>query len=332
MLYAGVDLHRRFLVVAVEDERGEVKHQERFECRQAERIREFFSSLGAFRAVIESSSSYRWLYDLLSEHGQVVLAHPYRLRAIVAGRAKTDKLDARMLAGLLRVDMIPESYVPPVDYQALRDLARNRARLVREGTGAKNELHALLGRANRHSPYRSVFCKRGRHWIGALDWSPVYRDAAGELLRRLEHFEAEVRLVDERLEELAEHFPEIEALTCLYGVGRYSALLIVAELGEPWRFRGARQVGAYAGLTARVSQSGERARYGSISRQGSKWLRWILVEAAMKLVRQDRQLGNFYQRIRKRSGAKVARVAAARKLAEICWKRLMRWHRERGAA
>ena len=111
----------------------------------------------------------------------MVLAHPYRLRAIVAGRAKTDKLYAAMLADLLRMDMIPESYVPPADYQALRDLARNRARLVQEGTGAKNELHALLGRANRHSPYLNAFCQRGRHWIGALDWSPVYRDAAGKM-------------------------------------------------------------------------------------------------------------------------------------------------------
>ena len=87
------------------------------------------------------------------------------------------------------------------------------------------------------------------------------------------------------------------------------------------------KVGAYAGLTARVSQSGQQCRHGHITHQGSPWLRWILVEAAMKLVRRDRQLGNLYQRIRKRSGAKIARVAAARKLAGICWVRLMAWRR-----
>ena len=103
---------------------------------------------------------------------------------------------------------------------------------------------------------------------------------------------------------------------------------IVAELGEVERFRTAKQVGAYAGLTSRVHQSGGHCYQGSITRQGSPWLRWILVEAAMKTVREDAALRNFYNRVRKRSSAKIARVAAARKLAEICWKRLRRWQRE----
>ena len=84
-------------------------------------------------------------------------------------------------------------------------------------------------------------------------------------------------------------------------------------------------------MTARVSQSGEQNHHGHITHQGSPWLRWILVEAAMKLVRRDRQLGNLYQRIRKRSGVKIARVAAARKLAGICWVRLMGWKKRRAA-
>ena len=106
----------------------------------------------------------------------------------------------------------------------------------------------------------------------------------------------------------------------------YSALLIVAELGEVERFRTAKQVGAYSGLTSRVHQSGGHCYRGSITRQGSPWLRWILVEAAMKAIRDDAALKNFYTRVRKRSSAKIARVATARKLAEICWKRLRRWH------
>ena len=94
------------------------------------------------------------------------------------------------------------------------------------------------------------------------------------------------------------------------------------------RFRDAKQAGAYTGLTPRVSRSGEHNQHGHASRQGSAWLRWVLIEAAMKLVGRDVALANFYARIRKRSSVKIARVAAARKLAEICWKRLRRWHRE----
>jgi len=114
------------------------------------------------------------------------------------------------------------------------------------------------------------------------------------------------------------------------------------EIGEPERFRNGRQVGAYAGLTARVHQSGQTEHRGGIpastageadgSKQGSRWLRWILVQAAIKLVRRDEQLAAFYQRIRKRAGRNVARVAVARKLAGICWVRLRRWQREQAAA
>ena len=118
----------------------------------------------------------------------------------------------------------------------------------------------------------------------------------------------------------------------LHGVGRYSALLIVAEIGEPTRFKTARQVGAYAGLTARVHPSGQTEHRGGISKQGSRWLRWILVQAAMKLVRRDERLANFYTRVRKRAGRNVARVAVARKLAGLCWVRLRAWQRAHAVA
>jgi transposase len=327
MRYVGIDLHKRFLVACVQDDVGSTLASERIDCSDVGRIAQFFDTQRPFRAVIEASSSYRWLYDLLSARGEVVLAHPLQLRAIVAGRAKTDKLDAALLAKLLRAGLIPESYVPPVSYQHLRDLTRARARLSRQATAAKNEMHALLGRRNIPAPFVVLFGPRGRRWLTSLDLGPVDGLLRDELLARLDHYDAALALHDRLLNDLAEGFPQVEALTCLYGIGVYSALLIVAEIGEPGRFSDGRKVGAYAGLTARVNQSGGHCYTGHITRQGSPWLRWILVQAAMKLVRRDGKLGNFYQRIRKRSGVKVARVAAARKLAEICWLRLMRWHR-----
>ena len=145
---------------------------------------------------------------------------------------------------------------------------------------------------------------------------------------RLEHYTRQIARFDQHLAQIALTFPQTEALTDIYGIGLYSALLIVAELGEVDRFRSAKQVSAYAGLTARVHQSGGHCYHGSITQQGSPWLRWILVEAAIKVVRADAPLRNFYTRVRKRSSAKIARIAVARKLAEICWKRLRRWHGE----
>lgn len=331
MHYVGIDLHKRDMVVTVADDDGAVGEPKRMSCRDEVRIVEYFRGLRPFEAVIEASSSYRWLYDLVSPMGRVVLAHPLKLRAIVAGRAKTDKLDSAMLAKLLRLGMIPESYVPPRRFQALRELVRTRARLSGAATTAKNRLHAILAGANAHSPHKTLFSKAGRRWIAGLELGFVRNIERDELLTRLRHYDEELGRLDSLMGPMMEEFPEVTALTGLHGVGLYTALLIVAEIGEVERFPDARRVGAYAGLTARVSQSGGRNYHGHITRQGSRWLRWALVQAAMKLVRSDPKLRNFYTRIRKRSGRHVARVAAARKLAGICWVRLRTWHRRQAA-
>jgi len=331
MHYVGIDLHKRDLVVAVETERGPVRKPRRFACRDEAEILARFKALRPFEAVIEASSSYRWLYERLAPLGSVVLAHPLRLRAIVAARAKTDKLDAAMLARLLRADLVPRAYIPPARYQTLREMTRARARLACAATSAKSQVHSLLRAANVHPPFKKVFGPRGRRWLAGLDLGPSAGFVRDELLRRLEHYRRETKALDEHLDGMAERFPEAAALEVLYGIGRYSALLIVAELGEPERFRHRGQVGAYAGLTSRVHQSGGHDYHGGISKQGSGWLRWILGQAAIKIVRRDRRLQNFYTRVRKRSGRNKARVAVARKLAEICWVRLRRWHREQAA-
>jgi transposase len=282
--------------------------------------------------VIEASASYRWLHERLSPLGEVVLAHPLRLRASIARPAKTDKLDAALLARLLRMGQIPESYVPPKAYQELRELTRARARLSRSATEAKNLAHQLLTTRNIHAPYKKPFGVRGRRWMRALDLGVVGNLQRDELLRRLEHYAGELAHLDKALAEMAKGFPQIAAFAGIRGIGLFTALLIVAEIGEPERFSQPGQVSSYAGLAARVYQSGEHDYHGHITRQGSPWLRWVLVQAAIKAIGKDQKLANFYLRVRKRSSRHIARVAVARKLAEICWIRLRRWHRAQAAA
>jgi transposase len=328
MWHVGIDLHRATVVLAAVNDAGEASDPITIACSDSAMIVDTVKALGAFRAVIEACGTYRWLYDLLRPYGTVLLAHPMRLRAMIQRRSKTDKLDAQLLANLLRINQIPLAYVPPEPYQQLRDLTRARARLGRHQAEVKIRLRALLARQNRQSPYRTLFGPRGLRWFGAQDFGPIENMVRDELLGRARHFAEQIAIFDNSLEQMRQAFPQVEALTGIHGIGLYSALLVIAELGEVERFATARQVGAYTGLTSRVHQSGGHCYQGSITRQGSPWLRWVLVQAAMKAVHRDDALKNFYQRIRKRSGAKIARVAAARKLAEICWKRLRRWQRE----
>jgi transposase len=328
MWHVGIDLHRATVVLAAVNDIGEAMNPVTIPCTDTATIVNTANALRPFRAVIEATGTYRWLYNLLRPHGTVLLAHPTRLRAMIQRRTKTDKLDAQLLANLLRINQIPLAYIPPEPYQQLRDLTRGRGRLGRHLAEVKIQLRAMLARQNRESPYRTPFGPRGLGWFRGQDFGPIENMVRDELLERFRHYAKQMTLFDKRLEQMRQAFPQVDALADIHGIGLYSALLIVAEIGEAERFHTAKQVGAYTGLTSRVHQSGGHCYQGSITRQGSPWMRWILVQAAMKAVRKDAALKNFYGRIRKRSGAKIARVAAARKLAEICWKRLRRWQRE----
>ena len=165
MWHVGIDLHREFIVMAAVRDNGEVMEPMRIACSETEDIVNTVRTLGRFRAVIEASGTYRWLYDLLRPHGTVLLAHPLRLRAMIQRRTKTDKLDAQLLANLLRINQIPLAYIPPEPYQRLRDLVRCRARMGRELAEAKIRLRALLARQNRQAPFRMPFGVRGLAWF-----------------------------------------------------------------------------------------------------------------------------------------------------------------------
>lgn len=332
MWHLGIDLHRHTAVIAAINDAGEVRPAVRFECSEPAQILDYCRQFRPFRAVIEATSTYRWLHELLSTSGTVLLAHPFRLRAMVQRRSKTDRLDAMLLAQLLRIDQIPLAYVPSERYQALREITRQRCRLTYAQTGVKQALRWLLARHNMDPPYKSPFGPRGKYWFSRQDFGAVDNPIRDELLERLMHFDRQLAAMDARLRELRPDYPEVESLMDLHGVGLYSAMVITSELGDVTRFRTAKQAGAYTGLTPRVEQSGSHCYVGHITKQGSPWLRRILVEAAMKIVRDDVGLANFHQRIRKRSSAKIARVATARKLGEICWKRLRRWQREHTGA
>ena len=306
MWHVGCDLHREFPAMAAVHDSGEAMPPERIRCQDTLAIVELVKRLGTFRMVIEASGTYRWLHDLLRPYGVVLLAHPLRLRAMIQRRSKTDKLDAQLLANLLRINQIPLAYVPPQPYQELRELTRCRARLGRDQAKAKIKLRALLARQNREPPFRSPFGPRGLAWFDKQDFGRIENIVRDELLARLSHYRRQLTILDEHVAHCRQDFPQIGGA---HRHPRHRPVLGAADRGRTGRGRAfpqRQQVGAYAGLTARVHQSGGHCYRGSITRQGSPWLRWILVEAAMKAVREDAALKNFYMRVRKRSSAKIA--------------------------
>jgi transposase len=316
----GIDLHRKRSHVAALDERG----GELFSRRIANDPDMFVALLGGLdgesKIALEATYGWEWLADLLEEHGyELHLAHPLRTKAIASARVKTDAVDARTLAHLLRAELLPEAYVAPRELRDLRDLLRQRVVLTQMRTALKNRVHALIARQGVQRAHADLFGAGGRRFLDDLQLRPDPRARLEALLRLIADFDREIDALAHEIDRRAKHDPRVDVLRQIYGVGRYLGMLIVAEIGAIERFPSARHLCAWAGLTPTVRSSDARARLGHISHQGSAALRWALVEAAQKACQGGGPLRHDFERIAKRRGRKIAKVAVARKILTLCY-------------
>jgi transposase len=194
-----------------------------------------------------------------------------------------------------------------------RELIRYRASLVRLRARIRNKVHALLAKNGCRCPYRDLFGKKSTQWLLSLDVASVYREALQGYLRVAEVLGVEIGQVSKRIYVSAKENQMASRLLSLYGVGEWTALLIVSEIGQIRRFPSAKHLCSYAGLVPSVHVSGTTSYTGHIAKQGSKWLRWALVEAAHHAMKQPPYRA-FYQRTVHRRGKAIAKVAVARKL------------------
>jgi transposase len=237
--------------------------------------------------VLEATGSWHHTYDALrSCAASVKLAHPSHVKAIASARVKTDKIDARILAHLLRTDLVPEAWAPPTEVRELRDLVRLRWRFVAQRTTAKNRISNLLARRCLRFAGTDLFGRPGRAWLAELELDPHSRTLIELLLATIDEADAHVAELTALLRERLAGAPEVVLLTTIPGVGFLTAATLVAELGDPRRFGRAAQVSTYFGLVPRVRASADVAHYGRITRAGSPHARRALVEAAHVAARE----------------------------------------------
>jgi transposase len=316
----GIDLHRNRSHVAVIDEHGELTLSRRI-VNDRDAFLELLASLdGKTRIAVEATYGWEWLAELLEDAGfEMHLAHPLRTKAIAAARVKTDAVDARTLAHLLRADLLPEAYIAPRELRDLRELLRHRAALVGMRTAVKNRVHAILARHGVTRQHADLFGKAGREFLAELALREPQRRRLDSLLSLIDDFDREIATTTSEIDQRAKQDNRVPLLCQIRGVGRYTAMLIIAEVGEINRFPTARHLCAWAGLTPTVRSSDGKARLGRISRQGSPLLRWALVEAAQKSTTGSSILRNQFERIAKRRGRNVAKVAVARQILTLCF-------------
>jgi transposase len=281
-------------------------------------IVDFLKEFGEeMEVAIEATPSWYWLYDSLEDEGfKVKLSHPLKTKAIASAKVKTDKIDSATLAHLLRSNLLPLSYVPEKTIRLNRELLRYRASLVKVQTRVKNKIHTILAKNNVTHSYTDLFGKQGIAFLQSLTLTENYKIALEGYLTVLDAVRKEIRLASSKVKQLAEEDRDSLLLMTIPGMGYYSALLTKSEIGDIKRFRSAKQLCSYAGLVPSTHASGNTCFHGHITKQGSRWLRWILVEAAIHAVKRPGILRRFYFKIERKKGGQIAKVATARKLLE----------------
>lgn len=319
--YVGIDIHKKSGSVCIQDELGRVREEFEIENNR-EGIDILLSHLRGFSnvyAAIESTGNL-WvqLYDTLTANGvNTSLVHPYKTRLIAENKIKYDKLDARTLATLQRGDFLFTCYVPPKYIREERDIVRLRASLVKMRTEVKNRVHAILDKNGIRLECSDIFGKHGLTCLEALELLGVDEIAMSSHLAVYKALSAEIEQIDRHIASKSDE--NIELLMSIPGINYYSAKLIMSEIGDISRFSNHNKLAAWIGLNPRVHQSGNVSWTGSITKQGSKRLRWTLVQCAHSSIQGSPQLREFYERLKHKKGGNKAIVAVARKLVKVIY-------------
>jgi transposase len=316
--YIGIDLHKQFFQACALAPTGERRWEQRFP-RTDEGLTVFRARCSAQSVIAVEATGPTWAFvDTMQSTGAAIcVVDPRKTRLKAGYAAKTDRLDARRLADAVRRDSVVRVYVPPPMVRELREICRSRHHLVRLRTRVAQMIRALLLRSGvADVPVRRVFSEAGLAWLEQLTLTPAaaaalarLRPLLGTVHREATHAEAAVRAQ-------ASGDPIARALDQLVGIGPVLALTIRAEVGDITRFARGPELASYAGLVPRVDQSAGHRFVGRITREGSAWLRWALVEAAMHARRRSDHRGHWYRQLLLRKGVMKARVAFARRLCD----------------
>ncbi len=336
MLYTAIDQHARHLTINVRDESGEVI-QRRQVSTKWEGVRKFLADLrdqgeaaGGYVAILEVCGFNDWLITLLREYGcrEIVLVQPEK-----RGKQKTDRRDADTLGAVLwvnrhrlaagqRVQGVRRVHIADGQDQEDRRLTASRQQAGQELTRTLNRIQHILRRHNlQHDcPTRGIKTQRARAWLKELPLEELDRLEMDHLLAQWQSLEKYVSQLQERIVLRDRKQPASILLRTIPHAGAYTALGLACRVGPIDRFRRPESLANFFGLAPGVNDSGESTgRVGSITKRGSATARFLLGQLITHVLREDPQLREWYRKVKRRRGSKVARVAAMRRLTTIIW-------------
>jgi transposase len=329
--YVGIDLHRRRSVVVRTTDTGDVLEAVQI-TNSPLALAEVMTRAGeAPEVVLESTYGWYWAVDVLQglpcEPG-VHLAHPLGVKAFEYRRVKNDLRDAADLADLLRMGRLPESWIAPPATRELRELVRHRAKLVALRSNCKAQVHAVLAKCGVSVAMSDLFGVGGIDLLERLDLPKPYMARIASLRRLIDLLDFEIDIFAKLTHVRLARDPGYTAVQTIPGIGPILGAVLVAEIGDIARFPTAERLGCWAGMTPKHHESDTKVRRGRITKQGSRLVRWAVVESVQCLPK-NAVLGTFRDQVAARRGTNIGVVAAARRQLEYVYYAL-RDHHVRG--
>ncbi len=335
MLYLGIDQHHKQITISLRDDGGTVIQKRQVSTRP-EKTHAFLNDLrqlageDGYMAILEVCGFNDWLIKLLEEYGcrEVVLIHPDK-----RSKRKTDRRDAAKLSEMLwmngerlkngrKPQGLRRIVVPSADDQADRQLTSLRKRTGQHRTRTINKIKNILRRHNLtwEQPTKTFQTKQVPVWLSKLELPPIDRMEMDQLLEQWAMWNRQIAFLDEAISQRYKKNKSAQILARAPGGGAYSTLAIASRIGDVERFPSPRSMANYFGLTPGCRNSGEATdRLGSITKEGSSMVRFIVGQMVLHALKQDAWMREWYRRIRRRRGSKIARVAVMRRLVTIFW-------------
>jgi transposase len=339
MLYVAIDQHAKQITIAIRNDQGEDVLKRQVSTRR-EKIEQFFDSVVAmdseFMAILESCGFNDWLLDELRNRKcrEIVLIHPEK-----PSKKKTDRRDARKLCDLLWLNRerlaagkpvhgLRRIYIATKGEKDDRQITSLRQGLGRRRTRVLNKIQRILHRYNLmwDYPTKSFQTKAGKNWLEKLSLPEIDRFEMDLLLEEWTSIEEQIKQVDAKIVERVSRSEPGKVLNATQilmtapGVSFYSGLGLSSRIGPVERFPRPRSLANYFGLTPSSKNSGDsKDRLGSITKEGSKFARFLLGQLVLHFLKKDPRMREWYRRIKLRRGSKIARVAVMRRITTIFW-------------
>jgi transposase len=328
MLYSGIDLHRRSLVVCTVNDQGTVVSRAKIKT-ESEPVIDYFRQWGdPHQAVIECTSNWYWLCDLLRSEGiATVLAHAKYLKAISYAKVKTDAIDAHTLAQLLRMGYIPEAHQLPREYRAMRDLLRQRMVMEHKRTILMQHAGSILAKFNITDPPVTATHAAFADFVATCALPEEYQMTVLMYHHQCLQVTAHERQLEHYFKSKLRPTPTLRLLVSIPGIGDITGAIIAMETGNIWRFADAKHYCSYCRLAPGARDSGGKHHLRCGSKDGNQYLKYAFTEAAIKAMMYYPDIKRFADLLQRRANPIIARTVVAKELAKIVYYVLTRQHR-----